>query len=81
MHDPLGHLSKQPPKGTRLSQRACTLRCLAPTTQNLLRLSRAEHVSLLKPVDEIGKVLKKIHAPPLLDELRVHEIEAAVVSD
>ena len=29
----------------------------------------------------IAKVLKEIHAPPLLDELRVHEIEAAMVSD
>src|SRR6266850_549800 len=31
--------------------------------------------------DPLGKVLEEIHAPPLLDEFRVHEIEAAVVSD
>src|SRR5216683_1247285 len=72
VHDPLGHLSKQPPKGARRGQCACALRCLAPATQNLLRLGRAEHVSLLQPVDEIAKVLEEIHALPLLDEFRVH---------
>src|SRR5207245_11295140 len=64
-----------------LRQRVRCLRSTTPTTKNLFRLGDAEHLSLLQPADEIGEILKEIHASPLLDEFGVHEIEAAMVSD